>query len=93
MPVSGNINGLAIMPKGRLVDVDKLECKILKAHNALSSLLDENPILGAKMAGTSTLGNLLVELSSVIDDDLRKAHLPKFSKCGAVCPYCGTPAI
>ncbi len=62
MPVNGNVNGLAIMPGGRLVDVDELESLVREAALAIDELLEKKPMLGCVRCGTTTLGNLRAAL-------------------------------
>jgi hypothetical protein len=56
--VQGNVNGLAIMRGGRLVDVAALESLLREVKLALNELLEKKPMLGAMRCGTTTLGNL-----------------------------------
>ena len=64
--VMGNINGMAIMRKGRIVDVAALESLLREVNLALNDLLEKKPLLGAMCCGTTTLGNLRAELQVII---------------------------
>ena len=62
-----NVNGMAIMTGGRLVDVDALEQTVREVSLALDDLLEQKPMLGAMRCGTTTLGNLRVIVRSWIE--------------------------
>jgi hypothetical protein len=73
--VNGNVNGLAIMSGGRLVDVAALESLLREVNLALNDLLEKKPMLGAVHCGTTTLGNLRVDVHALVtpNAELRRA--------------------